>query len=139
QLAAVDVGAVLADLQQVPALAENRVHLVNSRRFEAGALIGKMAQFIQTQQAVQTSAALLEQFKKQVVAPSEIHAVALQAEMQDQIQLEYLPAQLSRQFDRTTYYDKLMLGYQAYIDALKSYLTADEPELWVTQVVKIFD
>ncbi len=139
QLAAVDVGAVLADLQQVPALAENRVHLVNSRRFEAGALIGKMAQFIQTQQAVQTSAALLEQFKEQVVAPSEIHAVALQAEMQDQIQLEYLPAQLSRQFDRTTYYDKLMLGYRAYIDALKSYLTADEPELWVTQVVKIFD
>lgn len=139
QLAAVDVGAVLADLQQVPALAENRVHLVNSRRFEAGALIGKMAQFIQTQQAVQTSAALLEQFKQQVVAPSEIHAVALQAEMRDQIQLEYLPAQLSRQFDRTTYYDKLMLGYQAYIDALKSYLTADEPELWVTQVVKIFD
>ena len=139
QLAAVDVGAVLADLQQVPALAENRVHLVNSRRFEAGALIGKMAQFIQTQQAVQTSAALLEQFKQQVVAPSEIHAVALQAEMQDQIQLEYLPAQLSRQFDRTAYYDKLMLGYRAYIDALKSYLTADEPELWVTQVVKIFD
>ncbi|WP_291368454.1 MULTISPECIES: exodeoxyribonuclease V subunit alpha [unclassified Acinetobacter] len=139
QLAAVDVGAVLADLQQVPDLAENRVHLVNSRRFEAGALIGKMAQFIQTQQAVQTSAALLEQFKEQVVAPSEIHAVALQAEMQDQIQLEYLPAQLSRQFDRTTYYDKLMLGYRAYIDALKSYLTADEPELWVTQVVKIFD
>jgi len=139
QLAAVDVGAVLADLQQVPDLAENRVHLVNSRRFEAGALIGKMAQFIQTQQAVQTSAALLEQFKQQVVAPSEIHAVALQAEMQDQIQLEYLPAQLSRQFDRTAYYDKLMLGYRAYIDALKSYLTADEPELWVTQVVKIFD
>jgi len=139
QLAAVDVGAVLADLQQVPDLAENRVHLVNSRRFEAGALIGKMAQFIQTQQAVQTSAALLEQFKQQVVAPSEIHAVALQAEMQDQIQLEYLLAQLSRQFDRTAYYDKLMLGYRAYIDALKSYLTADEPELWVTQVVKIFD
>jgi len=139
QLAAVDVGAVLADLQQVPALAENRVHLVNSRRFEAGALIGKMAQFIQTQQAVQTSAALLEQFAQQVIAPSEIEEINLQAEMQDQIQLEYLPAQLSGQFDRTAYYDKLMLGYQPYIEVLKSYLTADEPELWVKQVVKIFD
>ncbi len=49
QLAAVDVGSVLADLQQVPALAENRVNLVNSRRFKSGARIGKVAQFIQAQ------------------------------------------------------------------------------------------
>ncbi|MFH7805847.1 exodeoxyribonuclease V subunit alpha [Acinetobacter sp. BSP-53] len=139
QLAAVDVGAVLADLQNVPALAENRVHLVNSRRFKVGALIGQMAQFIQKQQSVQTNAALLEQFAKQVVAPGEIRAVSLQAEMADQIQLEYIPAHLSRQFDRTTYYDKLMLGYQPYIEVLKSYLTADEPEFWVAQVVKTFD
>lgn len=39
QLASVDVGSVLADLQQVPALADNHVHLVTSRRFKAGALI----------------------------------------------------------------------------------------------------
>ncbi len=55
QLAAVDVGSVLADLQQVPALAENRVHLRNSRRFKQGALIGQMAQFIQAQQPSQNS------------------------------------------------------------------------------------
>lgn len=139
QLAAVDVGAVLADLQQVPAMAENRVNLVNSRRFKAGALIGKMAQFIQTQQAVQTGRVRLHWFAQQVVTPGEIQAVSLQAEMADQIQLEYLPTHLSRQFDRTAYYDKLMLGYHPYIEVLKSYLTADEPELWVAQVIKTFD
>ena len=46
QLASVEVGSVLADLQQIPALAEHRVHLVNSRRFTEDALIGKMAKFI---------------------------------------------------------------------------------------------
>ncbi|MGA9698842.1 MAG: exodeoxyribonuclease V subunit alpha, partial [Acinetobacter sp.] len=139
QLAAVDVGSVLADLQQVPALAENRVNLVSSRRFKEGALIGQMAKFIQAQQATQNGATLLEKFAQQVVRPSEIQSVSLQSEMDDQIQLEYLPPNMSKQFDRTSYYDKLMLGYQPYVNALKSYLTADEPELWVQQVVKVFD
>ena len=139
QLAAVDVGSVLADLQQVPALAENRVNLVTSRRFKEGALIGQMAKFIQVQQPTQNGAALLEKFAEQVVHPSEIKSVPLQSDMEEQIQLEYLPQHMSKQFDRTPYYDKLMLGYQHYIEVLKSYLTADEPELWVPQVVKVFD
>lgn len=139
QLAAVDVGSVLADLQQVPALAENRVHLRNSRRFKQDALIGKMAQFIQVQQPNQNAAALLEKFAEQVVHPSEIKSITLTAEMEDQIQLEYLPINMSKQSDRTQYYDKLMLGYQHYIEGLKSYLTADEPELCIEEVVKIFD
>ena len=139
QLAAVDVGSVLADLQQVPALAENRVHLRNSRRFKQGALIGQMAQFIQAQQPNQNGAALLEKFAEQVVHPSEIKSIALTAEMEDQIQLEYLPINMSKQWDRTQYYDKLILGYQHYIEGLKSYLTADEPELYIAQVVKLFD
>lgn len=139
QLAAVDVGSVLADLQQVQALAENRVHLRNSRRFKQGALIGQMAQFIQVQQPNQNAAALLEKFAAQVVHPSEIKAIALTAEMEDQLQLEYLPINMPKQSDRTQYYDKLMLGYQHYIDVLKSYLTADEPELYIAEVVKVFD
>lgn len=139
QLAAVDVGSVLADLQQVLALAENRVHLRNSRRFKQGALIGQMAQFIQAQQPNQNNAALLEKFAEQVVHPSEIKSITLTAEMEDQIQLEYLPINMSKQSDRTQYYDKLMLGYQHYIEGLKSYLIADEPELYIAQVVKLFD
>lgn len=139
QLAAVDVGSVLADLQQVPTLAENRVHLRNSRRFKQDALIGKMAQFIQVQQPNQNGAVLLEKFAEQVVRPSEIKAIALTAEMEDQIQLEYLPINMSKQWDRTQYYDKLILGYQHYIEGLKSYLTADEPEHCIAEVVKLFD
>lgn len=139
QLAAVDVGSVLADLQQVSALAENRVHLRNSRRFKQDALIGKMAQFIQVQQPNQNGAALLEKFAEQVVHPSEIKSITLTAELEDQIQLEYLPKNSVKPVDWMPYYDKLMLGYQHYIEGLKSYLTADEPELCIAQVVKLFD
>ena len=139
QLAAVDVGSVLADLQQVPALAENRVNLLNSRRFKQGALIGQMAQFIQVQQPNQNGAVLLEKFAEQVVHPSEIKAIALTAEMEDQIQLEYLPKNSTKPVDWLPYYDKLILGYQHYIELLKSYLTADEPELYIAEVVKVFD
>ena len=139
QLAAVDVGSVLADLQQVPALAENHVNLVTSRRFEAGALIGQMAKFIQQQKPDQPRAALLEHFAQHIVRPSEIKAIDVTTQIDDLIQLEYLPATLSKQQDKTAYYDKLMLGYQRYMDALKSYAMADEPELWVQHVVQVFD
>ncbi len=33
----------------------------------------------------------------------------------------------------------MILGYQHYIELLKSYLTADEPELYIAEVVKVFD
>ena len=139
QLAAVDVGSVLADLQQVSALAENRVHLRNSQRFKSGALIGRMAKFIQTYSIVQNSLAPLQQFAAAVVAPSEIRAIPLSADMQDQIQLEYLPQPMSQPFDGSGYYDKLMLGYQPYIEVLEHYLTADEPETHLAAVIKTFD
>lgn len=139
QLAAVDVGSVLADLQQVSALAENRVHLRNSQRFKSGALIGRMAKFIQMYSIVQNSLAPLQQFAAAVVAPSEIRAIALSADMQDQIQLEYLPQPMSQPFDGSGYYDKLMLGYQPYVEVLEQYLTADEPETHLATVIKTFD
>lgn len=52
QLASVDVGTVLADLQQVPDLANNRVNLVTTRRFAEGAKIGAMAKFIQQEHSL---------------------------------------------------------------------------------------
>lgn len=139
QLAAVDVGSVLADLQQVSVLAENRVNLLTSRRFKQGALIGQMAQFIQLQQPSQNSTTLLEAFADQVIPPSQIESISLNAEMEDRIQLEYLPENTSPQFDWTSYYDKLMLGYHTYIQTLNDYLSADEPELWITKVLQSFD
>ena len=59
--------------------------------------------------------------------------------MQDQVNLEYLPSELSYQTDLTAYYDKLMLGYTSYVKALKQYLESDEPDLHVNNVVRIFD
>ena len=43
QLASVDVGTVLADLQQTSVLADNRVNLITTRRFASGARIVRCA------------------------------------------------------------------------------------------------
>ncbi len=139
QLASVDVGAVLADLQQVPALAEHRVNFVNSHRFKQGALIGEMARFIQHQHQAQDTTQLLHEFSQQVVVASELTAIPLSAQMEDHIQLEYLPQNTKQSLDWSMYYDKLMLGYQGYLDTLKNYLSADEPAQWVDTLVKVFD
>ena len=136
QLASVDVGAVLADLQQVQALQHNRVNLQTSRRFDGQALIGQMARFIQQPPESASTAALLQQFHQQVVEPTEIRAVPLKAQMPNVLQLEYLSADLS---NLETYYDKLMLGYQHYVEALKTHLTAEDPEASIQHVIQVFD
>ena len=136
QLASVDVGAVLADLQQVNALQENRVHLKTSRRFDGEALIGQMAAFIQQPPTGISPQALLEQFHQQVVAPTEIKAVPLLAKMPNVLQLEYF-AQAHPTSEQ--YYDQLMLGYQHYIEILKTHLSSEEPETSIQHVIQIFD
>lgn len=138
QLASVDVGAVLADLQQVELFKNNFVNLVTSRRFKDGALIGEMAKFIQHANH-QSKDSILDAFHKAVVEPSCISEITLTKNMQDQVNLEYLPSELSYQTDLTAYYDKLMLGYTSYVKALKQYLESDEPDLHVNNVVRIFD
>jgi exodeoxyribonuclease V alpha subunit len=49
QLAAVDAGAVLADLQQTPALQDHQIHLQESKRFNAMQGIGQLASAILAQ------------------------------------------------------------------------------------------
>ena len=121
QLASVDVGSVLADLQQVPALAENHVHLVTSRRFDGEQLIGRMAQFIQRNSMVD---GVLPRFEQEIVPAGELAAIELSDTMPNQIQLQYLPEQES---DITasmwsSYYDQLMFGFSGYCQALVSLL-----------------
>ena len=53
QLAAVDAGAVLADLQQTPALQQYQVHLAESKRFDATQGIGQLASAILQQNSTQ--------------------------------------------------------------------------------------
>ena len=106
QLASVDVGA--ADLQQIEALSENRVHLQTSRRFAEGALIGQVARFIQMQTGQIDHEQVLQQFEIDIVQVSELRSIPLEADMPDVVQLEYLPESLALE----TYYQKLMVGFQ---------------------------
>lgn len=137
QLASVDVGAVLADLQQIQALADNRVQLQTSRRFAEGALIGQVAKFIQAQTSQQDHAAVLQRFEVDIVKVSELKPILLQRDMPDVVQLEYLPE--GSLLDLDTYYQKLMLGFQGYVQSLKNYLKEERSIEQVQNVVKVFD
>ena len=141
QLASVDVGSVLADLQQVQALQPNRVNLQTSRRFKDDALIGKMAQFIQAQKQEKQerdSSTLLAAFEQQVAPSTELKMIPVQKNMQDVIQLEYLPAQIP-QAERTQYYQKLSWGFQDYYQSLKNYLNSDHSAEQIKAVTQAFD
>ena len=136
QLASVDVGSVLADLQQVDALAENRVQLLTSQRFSATAKIGQCARFIQAQRNAAKSSDVLAQFEQDIVQPSSLQPVALTAQMPDQIQLEYIAAQNT---PLEAYQHKLLCGFQDYVEALQCYLQAEEPIDEIQQVMHAFD
>lgn len=137
QLASVDIGTVLADLQQTSVLADNRVNLITTRRFTSGARIGAMAHFIQQEHV---PASVLNQFEQQVVAASELQAIALDQVEIDQLQLQYLPEinpTTGLQLDQ--YYDQLMYGYQAYADAIKQAQDQTDFEQYVQQAIQHFD
>lgn len=133
QLASVDVGAVLADLQKMDQLAAHRVNLMTSRRFKAGAHIGQLAQFIQ--QDHQPTQVLTD--LEQLIPAATIQPISLKVNMQDIVQLEYLPDQLTK-MEYAGYYDKLMLGFESYIAALKDYIQSDQPDV-IDVVLKQFD
>ncbi|WP_407411247.1 exodeoxyribonuclease V subunit alpha [Acinetobacter sp.] len=134
QLASVDVGSVLADLQQVECLAPHRVHLHTSRRFKAGAAIGELAGFIQ---APHVKSSMLHELE-QLIAPSTLQAIQLTTHMSDVVQLEYLPEKITSE-DYQAYYDRLMFGFEPYVAALKAYLASDEPETLLAEVLAHFD
>lgn len=140
QLASVDVGAVLANLQDVDALAENRTHLKNSRRFVSDAAIGKFAAFIQRQAEQQSTTQVLTQFEQDVVKPSTLVPVPLRAEMSDVIQLEYLAEDTQENIQWGKYYDQLMYGFQPFVEILKQAPhQKDQFDQWLEQVIKNFD
>nr|WP_218945929.1 MULTISPECIES: exodeoxyribonuclease V subunit alpha [Acinetobacter] len=137
QLASVDVGTVLADLQQVATLQDNRVNLITTRRFKAGAKIGAMADFIQQQHE---AANVLQKFEQQIVTASELQAITLDQVEIDQLQLQYLaPGAEQTATTLNQYYDQLMYGYQAYTQAVKNKQGLDDFEQYVQQVVRSFD
>ncbi|WAU73233.1 MULTISPECIES: exodeoxyribonuclease V subunit alpha [unclassified Acinetobacter] len=137
QLASVDVGSVLADLQQVQGLAENRVQLQTSRRFSGEAKIGQFARFIQAQQDLSDPDLVLSKLEMDIVPAAPLQTISLSKDMPDLIQLEYLPEQ--QQVDVEPYQQKLMAGFHGYIEALKHYIQADESAEQIQHVVQAFD
>ncbi|MGL5402307.1 MAG: exodeoxyribonuclease V subunit alpha, partial [Acinetobacter sp.] len=137
QLASVDVGSVLADLQQVQALTENRVQLQTSRRFSGEAKIGQFARFIQAQQGLSSPDLVLSKLETEIVQAAPLQTISLNKDMPDLIQLEYLPEQQDVEIE--PYQQKLMAGFQAYIEALKHYIQADEPVEQIQNVIQAFD
>ena len=137
QLASVDVGSVLADLQQVDALAENRVQLKNSRRFSDEAKIGQFARFIQAQQDSSRPELILTQLEDEIVKAAPLQEITLTKEMSDVIQLEYLAT--AQEMDVEQYQQKLMYGFRAYVDSLIAYLNAEQPTEYIQQVISTFD
>lgn len=97
QLAAVDAGAVLADLQHTPALQPYQVQLIQSQRFNAMQGIGQLA-----------SAILMQDRSRfwQAFAKPENHSVLR----------HFNPQQLSDQ----RVFDQLWQGFSAYTEALVS-------------------
>lgn len=135
QLASVDVGSVLADLQQVDALAENRVQLKNSRRFSDEAKIGQFARFIQAQQHATAHHSVLSKLETEIVKAEGLQPITFSKEMLDLIQLEYLP----EQYDIEPYQQKLMYGFQNYLAALNDYIYLGDAADDIQQVIRAFD
>lgn len=141
QLASVDVGSVLSDLQKVKALEHNQVNLVTSRRFRKGALIGEMAQFIQNldlNHLPKSSTEMLSNFEQEICSPSELTYIELQHGMDDFIQLEYLPESTNDK-NLKNYYEKLSLGFHEYFQALKNYIEQGYPADSVSEIMTRFD
>lgn len=137
QLTSVDVGYVLADFQQVPALQQRHVQLKHSRRFVDDAKIGKFAKLIHATDRP-SYADFLENAQPQMLQiGDEIPELA-------QVNIDWLGFYSLQQSENTplststliAIYRQLSLGYQAYFSILKDYL---EGKVSYQQVAQIFD
>ncbi|MEB3767001.1 exodeoxyribonuclease V subunit alpha [Acinetobacter sp. MD2] len=138
QLASVDVGSVLADLQQVPSLQPNRSHLVNSRRFNDQAYIGRMAAFIQSVTKNDwTAKQVLQAFEQQVVPAGQLQAIDLAQIEIDHVQLQYLDPDATEQQSNTALH-LLWQGFKAYADALLIYAKTQDQAL-IPYIISTFD
>ncbi|MPW45710.1 exodeoxyribonuclease V subunit alpha [Acinetobacter guerrae] len=136
QLASVDVGSVLADLQQVPKLAQHQVNLTTSRRFGADAKIGQLASFIQSVDIGQSAEQVLQQFEQQIATPTTLQKIELTSSMSDVVQIEYLPDQI---FDLMPYYERVVAGYIPFLTQLKAYQQSGYAQDNIDAVMQAFD
>ena len=136
QLASVDVGNVLADLQNMNCLAKNRMNLVKSRRFKEGALIGEMAKFILKDFEGEN---ILGEFQQKIVLARTLQPILLNEHMEDIVQLEYLPEELPIIAEIAPYYDRLFSGFSDYVNAIQQFLNDDFSDEILQKIVTSFD
>lgn len=99
QLAAVDAGAVLADLCRMPSLSPYRVNLVTSKRFDDKSAVGQLAKFVQ-------------------LADGRDDIKQFQALIQRFGQLQFEPIS---QHQMATCYDSLVADFMPYFELIKQY------------------
>lgn len=125
QLASVDIGSVLSDLQNMPLLQNNRQTLEKSRRFPKGSPIGQLATLLQgalQSQQHGDSENLLQKFTEKLPNTTiEIPNDSL--EETEFAQMEYINQ------ENEIYYQPLAQGFRGYADALKKHW-ADLPQLY---------
>ncbi len=133
----VDVGYVLADFQQVPALQQCHVQLKHSRRFVDDAKIGQFAKLIYATDRP-SYADFLENTQPQMLQ------IGDEIPKLEQVNVDWLgfyPLEQSENTPLSTstliaIYRQLALGYQAYFSILKDYL---EAKVSHQQVAQTFD
>lgn len=138
QLTSVDVGAVLADLQTVPALKNQHVILKHSRRFTSDAEIGQFARFIQ-QSNTSDAVHIRQLFEQKVTKPTTIQPIDLQRITVDQVQFEYLPAQWRDSGQKTEYLNRLWYGFEQYAVAVTAYCHQPSDTHAFDRVIQCFD
>ncbi|MDO4441149.1 MAG: exodeoxyribonuclease V subunit alpha [Moraxella sp.] len=119
QLAAVEAGAVLADLCRVDTLQSHRVHLVESKRFHSDSDVGRLANFIND-------------------TPDTTHKgseVITLMQVSDELSFVDIDKQAH-------YYERLALGYQEYFEATKTLLAElrhDDETVKYQKVQRLFN
>lgn len=116
QLASVDVGSVLADLQSLAILTSHRQHLVHSRRFHQDSKIGQIAQWLQQRFQLTTEQRQHDNAVQQlldIVPATTLNPHSIQ---QQQVQLAWIEPH-----NTLTHYDCLMQGFQPFIEQLKEH------------------
>lgn len=137
QLTSVDVGYVLADFQQVPALEQRHVQLQHSRRFVDDAKIGQFAKLIYATDRPRYADFLEKAQPQMLQIGDEISQLA-------QVNVDWLGFYPLGQSENTplststliAIYRQLALGYQAYFSILKDYLEGNVDH---KQVAQVFD
>lgn len=133
QLSSVDVGHVLADLQESNLLAQSFTRLIKSRRFRADASIYKAATAIQS--ASLDSHHWIHDFEQAIERTEQLGKVDLQQIKGDLVRYCSIKANTPA----ITYLDQLFEGYADYIQRLKDYVYGQRDADELQRVVAAFD